>query len=203
MADTTTRIQELYVAYFGRPADYFGLQFWTTAVARTGDIGAIVSDFANSSEYRTMYGGLDNRVLVDTVYEHLFGRHAETAGIDYWSGLLNQNKVTFGDVVTAVADAAQGNDALVFNAKVEVATVFTNHLDQPYERLAYTGAVAAHTATVYLAAITDPATAGIAADPANIDALIATLSNGMQLPNSGDAVAHVVGVPDAAAPVHA
>lgn len=203
MADTNTEIQTLYVAYFNRPADYLGLQYYTAALAQNHSVSAITADFVNASEYQAMYGGLDNRALVDTVYEHLFGRHAETAGIDYWAPLLDQHKVTFGDVVTAVAAGATGNDALVFDAKVEVATVFTNHLDQLSERLAYTGAGAAQTVTAYLAAIVDPATAGTAENPVNIDALIAKLTNGVQLPNGDHALAHVVGVPDAVAAGHA
>lgn len=203
MADMTTQIQELYVAYFGRPADYFGLQYWSTFIAQGGSVAAMADNFANSSEYQTMYAGLDSRVLVDTVYEHLFGRHAETAGINYWSALLDQKAITLGDVVTAVADGAQGNDSLVFNAKLEVATVFTTHLDQVSERLAYSGTSANQTVSAYLAAIVDGATAGIAEEPTNIDALIAKLTDGIQLPNSDNAVAHLVGVPDAAPPVHA
>jgi hypothetical protein len=184
MADIDAQVQQLYVAYFGRPADYLGLQYWTKAAATTAGYTTMVNAFAQSDEYHAMYNGLDNRVLVDTVYEH-------------------QKNVTIGDVVTAVAAGAQGNDSVVFNAKVSVAELFTDHLDQAAERLAYNGSTANQMAADYLAAIKDPATAGIALEPTNIDALISKMTGGLQLPGVTGVEAQLVGVADAAAtPIH-
>jgi hypothetical protein len=204
MADTnTTLIQALYVAYFGRPADYAGLQYWTDAMAKTTSLSDIAIGFGNSAEYQATYSGMDASALIDTVYEHLFGRHAEAAGIAYWANLLSQNSVTVDDIVAAVAANTQGNDTLVFNAKVETATLFTSHLDQVPERVGYAGASANQLAAAYLATITDAATAAAAEDPANIDALIAKMTNVTQLPGGENVIAHLVGVPDVVPPVHA
>lgn len=200
MVDVPGQVQELYVAYFGRPADYLGLQYWSNVFATPGGYDQIVTAFSGSDEYKAKYGGMDNRVLVDTVYENLFGRHAESAGIDFWAGLLDNKAVTIGDVVTAVAGGAQGTDSVIFDAKVQVAELFTSHLDQIPERVAYSGSSANALVAAYLAAITDPASAGIAADPANVDALISKLTEGLQLPGVSGVAAHLVGVPDAALP---
>lgn len=203
MADLDAQVQQLYVAYFGRPADYFGLEYWTKTAATPAGYTTMINAFAQSDEYHAMYDGLDNRVLVDTVYQHLFGRHAESAGIDFWAQQLDQKNVTFGDVVTAVAAGAQGTDSVVFNAKVGVAELFTDHLDQSVERLSYSGSSANQLAADYLAAIKDPATAGIALEPANVDALIIKISNALQLPGVTSVEAQLVGVADAAAtPIH-
>lgn len=200
MVDVPGQVQELYVAYFGRPADYLGLQYWSNVFATPGGYDKIVNAFSASEEYTAKYGGMDNRVVVDTVYENLFGRHAERAGIDYWAGLLDNKTVTVGDVVTAVASGAQGTDSVVFDAKVQVAELFTSHLDQLAERVAYSGTSANALAAAYLAAIKDPASAGIAEDPANVDALISKMTEGLQLPGTSGVAAHLVGVPDAALP---
>ena len=203
MADLNAQVQQLYVAYFGRPADYLGLQYWTKTAATSAGYTTMVNAFAQSDEYHAMYDGQDNRVLVDTVYQHLFGRHAESAGIDFWAMQLDNKTVTIGDVVTAVAAGAQGTDSVVFNAKVGVAELFTDHLDQAAERLAYNGSTANQMAADYLAAIKDPATAGIALEPANVDALISKMTNGLQLPGVTGVEAQLVGVADGAAmPIH-
>lgn len=190
----STQVQELYVAYFGRPADYFGLQYWTKIAAMPAGQAQMVDAFAASAEYQNMVAGQDNRALVDTVYEQLFGRHAEPAGVDYWAGLLNSKMVTIADVVTAVAGGAQGLDGAVFGARVQTAALFTDHLDQTNERLAYTGANANAQAHDYLAAIKDEATAAYALDPANIDALIAQISAVLHTTGMDEPV-HLVGVP--------
>jgi len=203
MADINAQVQQLYVAYFNRPADYLGLQYWTKAAGTTAGHDTMVSSFSQSDEYHAMYDGMDSRVLVDTVYQNLFGRHAESAGIDFWAAQLDQKNVTIGDVVTAVAAGAQGTDSVVFNAKVGVAELFTDHLDQAAERLAYNGSSANQMAADYLAAIKDPATAGIALEPSNVDALISKITGGLQLPGATGVEAHLVGVANVAAtPLH-
>jgi hypothetical protein len=194
MAEITTQVQELYVAYFGRPADYFGLQYWTKMAATPSGYHDMVQAFATSAEYQVLVAGMDNRALVDAVYEHLFGRAAETAGIDYWAGLLDSKTISIGDVVTSVAGGAQGLDSFVYEAKVQTSEIFTDHLDQTNERLAYTGTFANALAHNYLAAINDEVSAAHALDPANIDALIAKISTVIYTAGVDESV-HLVGVP--------
>jgi hypothetical protein len=193
MAGLSTQIQDLYVAYFGRPADYFGLQYWTKIAATPSGFAEMVQAFATSAEYQGMVSGMDNRALVDAVYEHLFGRAAETAGVDYWAGLLDSKVISIADVVTSVAGGAQGLDSVVFQDKVQTAEIFTDHLDQANERLAYTGTNANTLAHDYLAAIKDEASAAYALDPANIDALIAKISTVIYTAGMEEPV-HLVGV---------
>jgi hypothetical protein len=194
MVDVPGQVQELYVAYFGRPADPAGLQFWSNVFATPGGYDTIVNAFSHSDEYKATVPNMDSRTLVDTVYEHVFGRHAETGGLDFWSGMLNKGAITIDDVVANVAASAQGSDSLVFDAKVDVATLFTSHLDTLAERVAYMGSSANAMAAAYLAAITDAASAATALDPANIDALISKMTEGHQLPETVSVDAHLIGV---------
>ena len=194
MAELTTQVQELYVAYFGRPADYSGLQYWTKTAATPSGYHDMVQAFATSAEYQVLVAGMDNRALVDAVYEHLFGRAAETAGVDYWAGLLDSKTISIADVVTSVAGGAQGLDSFVYEAKVQTSEIFTDHLDQANERLAYTGTFPNALAHNYLAAINDEVSAAHALDPANIDALIAKISTVTYTAGEDEPV-HLVGVP--------
>ena len=150
--------------------------------------------FATSAEYQVLVAGMDNRALVDAVYEHLFGRPAETAGVEYWAGLLDSKTISISDVVTSVAGGAQGLDSFVYQAKVQTSEIFTDHLDQTNERLADTGTFANALAHNYLAAINDGVSAAHALDPANIDALIATISTVIYTAGTEEPV-HLVGVP--------
>ena len=196
MVDLSTQVQELYVAYFGRPADVTGLDYWTGVAATQDGLAETVKAFAASAEYQAIVAGMDNRAVVDTVYEHLFGRHAEQAGVDYWAGMLDRQVITVSDVVTSIAGGAQGLDGIVFQAKVDTSKIFTDHLDQPYEMLAYSGAYANKPAHDYLALIKDEASAAYALDPANIDKLILSITDVMHAAGA-DEPAHLVGVPPA------
>lgn len=196
MADLNTQVQELYVAYLGRPADVSGLSYWTGIAATPDGLASTVKAFAGSAEYTGMVAGQDNRTLVDTVYEHLFGRHAELAGVDYWAGLLDSKVITMSDVVTAVAGGAQGLDGYVFEAKMQAAEIFTAHLDTPVEILSYSGESANKRAHDYLAAIQDEASAQKAVDPANIKMLIDRITDVLHTAGTEEPV-HLVGVPPA------
>lgn len=53
MPMTATQAQQLYVAYFNRPADTLGLAFWMTK-----DAASASASFAASTEYATTYAGM-------------------------------------------------------------------------------------------------------------------------------------------------
>ena len=86
MSSNTNNIQQLYVAYFGRPADATGLAYWETVVAaQDGSTTAVSAAFAASAEYTATFAGLSNDQIVNTIYNNLFHRDAEVAGLTYWS----------------------------------------------------------------------------------------------------------------------
>lgn len=180
MADNNTlAVQELYISYFSRPADYAGLSYWTNALANNPNaLQEMSRQFSVSQEYRDTYAGMDNRAKVIEVYDNLFSRQAEAAGIDYWANLLNTNQITIDNMVTKIADGAQGNDQFALNAKVAAAAVFTERLDLPNERTAYQGTAANKIAVDWIATIKDLQSAASAQDPGVIDGVITRIVNG-------------------------
>lgn len=200
MSIYTETIQKLYVAYFSRPADPGGLAYWERVVAdANGATAAVAAAFAASAEYKAAYGGKSSDLVVDTVYMNLFGRHAEVAGRDYWSDLLNRGLLTIDVVVTAIARGAQGSDMVAYNSKVSAATAFTAALDQPTESFAYTGASANAKAIAFLAAVTNATTGADAIVPVTLAAtvLVVTDTGSSQWPSNmetlGSRVERVVG----------
>lgn len=173
MAVDVIEIQKLYVAYFGRPGDPIGIDYWTDVLDDNGPTLADVSAwFAASQEYSGEYAGLNNRAIVTEVYDNLFGRAAETAGVDYWAGLMDRGVISIKDVVEHISEAAIGNDSVVFNGKVAAASLFAARLDRPAEMLAYSGQAANDIAMEFLATIRDLSSAANALDPAVVDGYI-------------------------------
>ncbi|MGB9109151.1 MAG: DUF4214 domain-containing protein [Telluria sp.] len=174
--DVKTEVEKLYVAYFSRPADVGGLNYWMNILSTDpGGYQKISASFAASQEYHDTYAGMDNAAIVNAVYTHLFGRPAESTGLNYWASLLNQHTITIDNVVTQVAAGAQGTDLFAYNAKVAVASAFTARMDTPAEQAAYTTMAAATIGIHYLEGVKDLQSAAAGMDPGNIDNSIAQI----------------------------
>ena len=172
MANYVNAMQQLYVAYYNRPADPAGLQFWTGVVeASGGNTAAVSAAFSSSQEYIDAYGGKDNRTVVNTVYHNLFGRDGEKAGVDYWAAALDSKIVSVADVVTAIASGAVGADLAAYNNKVKFATAFTEALNLHPEQAAYNGKEALAQAKKLTSAVTTDTSLSTAL--ANMDAMTA------------------------------
>ena len=173
MAIAELDIQELYVAYFNRPADVAGLDYWKDALDTNPDaLNEMSRNFSTSQEYRDTFAGMDSRSVVSEVYMNLFGRSAEAAGVDYWAGMLDNNMITIDNVVTQIADGAKGQDEIAFMGKIAAATLFTDRLDEPDEMAAYKGDAANDIAAQFLATIKDLSSAADALDTDVVDAWI-------------------------------
>jgi hypothetical protein len=159
MALSTTQVQEAYVAFFNRPADLAGLNFWTTTNLSQQ---AMMTQFAASPEYTAMYAGLTNTQIVDKIYVNLFGHHADMAGLLWWTNNLDTHADTVAEVAYNIGViGAQGTDATAFADKVVAATDFTNALTVP-EAVAYAGANGPAFGSAYLASVHDAGSLGAA-----------------------------------------
>jgi S-layer protein len=152
-----TQIQQLYVAYFNRPADTAGLQYWTDVVEKQGaPLSTVSGVFATTTEYQDTYRGMNNAEVVNQVYMNLFGRAAEAEGQAYWTDLLDRHAITIDNVVTTVAAGARGSDNVAYRNKVTAASTFTSAaLGDAAKALGYTGDAANRVLKDFLSAITD------------------------------------------------
>ncbi|MBV8667051.1 MAG: DUF4214 domain-containing protein [Burkholderiaceae bacterium] len=122
----TAQVEALYVAYFNRPADGAGLNYWNAALAANGgNLGVVSSAFSTSSEYLAKYANMSAAQVVNTVYLNLFGHGADPAGLSYWSNLLGNGSLHIADIVTDVAGGAQGSDLTAYQNQITAASAFT------------------------------------------------------------------------------
>ncbi|MBY0241036.1 MAG: DUF4214 domain-containing protein [Burkholderiaceae bacterium] len=118
MKPTATEIQQLYIAYFNRPAEPEGLQYWT-GVDATQD--SIAASFATSPEFTQRYAGISHKEMVKALYHNLFGRAGDADGVTYWSGLLDSGAVKTDHVALALLRGAHGGDSAVLANKAALA----------------------------------------------------------------------------------
>lgn len=181
----TQAIQKLYVAYFNRPADAAGLQYWeTVAASQNGELTQISSAFSKSAEYIAAYAGKTSAEVVSQVYSNLFGRTAEPGGLAYWAPLLNRGAITVDSVVTAVAGGALGADAVAYAQKVNAATVFTNNLNTPERNESYNGDAALSVAKAFIATVRNIDTYNQAISSANLNNYFNQLNTAYKLGKS-------------------
>jgi hypothetical protein len=151
------QVELLYVAYFGRAGDPVGVQFWIDNLAGgIQSIEDIAKDFARQDESIHQYQFLETPSIanqavredfVNSIFNNLFNRQADAAGLAYWTGQLATYQQTLtgvalaeavGAFVLAVAKGAQNdanhnggtddNDATTLANKVAVAAYFTDHI---------------------------------------------------------------------------
>ena len=179
-------VQELYVAYFGRPADYFSLQNFDQALSNAGAptdaaglvaayqtnaaVKTLIDAFGTSTESTTLYSGTTND-FVNAVFKDLFNRTANPAGLSFWSHAIDSHQVSMGLAALAILEGAQQNssaqgliDQQTIANKVTVAESFTMTLGELTSQIvAYHGPVAAEDARLMLAGV------GATTNTANFD----------------------------------
>jgi len=181
---TSTQLQELYVAYFGRAADPTGLDYWT-------EVGVSQAAFAANmyaqNEFTSVYGSKSVEAQVNQIYKNLFDREADVTGLTYWTQQINLGNLQVAEIATHLIFAAQNNSGSEADK-----TALTNRTNAA---VAYTAEVKKTTAGIlaYQAQSTDPWIAGsniataitylsgidgtTASDAAGITASVATITS--------------------------
>ncbi len=119
-------LQKVYIAYYGRPADPDGQDYWAARLAdANGNLSQIIMAFGTSNEFTMRYGGLTNDQLIDTIYQQMFSRNPDEAGKAFYLDKLNRGLMTLQSITLDVLNGAQNSDSITINNKLEVANYFT------------------------------------------------------------------------------
>ena len=146
-------LEKAYIAYYGRPADPAGLAFWVDAVNKTGSVTNMVNLFGNSDEYHNLYSHSSSTDVVTSLYQHLFNRAPEAAGLNFWASNLDAGKLTLANVAYELVNGAQSTDLTILNEKIAAATTFTAALDTQHEVDLYSNDLSALNARKWLSTI--------------------------------------------------
>jgi hypothetical protein len=184
---TEEQITLLYVAYFGRAPDPDGLNHWVDNVNNGLSLLAVAGSFAQQAEAIAEYPFLDGFInsqslredFINDIYQNLFGRPADPAGLAYWEAALEHFQSTLagdalalaiGQFVVTVALGAQGTDAEAVLAKVEVAHYITEQL--VIEDVPFNATIAEESKDL----IADTTAANVEPQKAAVDALLDTIN---------------------------
>lgn len=125
-------VQEFYLAYFGFPADPGGLDFWAQKLDNSDDLTALLSEFGGANSFLDQYGELENDALINSLYQELFNRDADSQGLAFYLGRLESGEATLTSVAKQIIDGAKngGDDATIFDNKVAVANCITDYIER-------------------------------------------------------------------------
>ncbi len=189
-------VHQLYISYFGRPADRQGLANFKAQLAALNSpldiqglnqayqtkpaLRALVDSFGASAESAALYPG-DNTALVTAIYKNILNRTPDAEGLAFWAGAINRGTLTKANASLSIMAGAMNNtstqgkvDAALINRKVLVSVDF-NQLLEWANSDAYRGAAAAAQARDLLASVT-PTTDTIAFY-ARVKEVVNTLGN--------------------------
>ncbi|OYW64122.1 MAG: hypothetical protein B7Z40_14175, partial [Bosea sp. 12-68-7] len=149
-------IQGVYLALFGRPADPVGLAFFNQATNNGANLTAI-GDLSASAEYQTRFTGQSSTQIITSIYQSLFNREPDLAGLTFFATALANGTLTINNIAIAIFDGAQGSDITIRDLKVDAANAFTAQLDTVAEINGYVGTAAAQSAAAFIATVTTTA----------------------------------------------
>jgi trimeric autotransporter adhesin len=163
---TTAQIQEIYVGLLGRAADAEGLAYWKAEI--DGGVLTIEQLRANivneQPEWQSGLGTLSREDLVKALYDSMFNRAPEAAGLEYWT-TGGGSGVNADQLVVAFTKAASTTDRATLDNKTTAATYYTES-GVEYDKAEAAAAVAD----------VDSTTASVTASQAATDALKPTLT---------------------------
>lgn len=137
----TARLQQFYIGYYGRPADPAGLAYWLGQAngAYYNQDSKLAAAFGSTdqAEFRALYTQTPTvESFIVRVYQNLFGREPDTAGLLYFNGLYREYTTTQklsadaarAVLIARVIDGASGTDRVAMNNKVNLASAFTDEI---------------------------------------------------------------------------
>lgn len=176
-ADYANEVQQLYIAYFGRPADPGGLANFEAQLLKLGapiDIGDLAADyktnsgiaslidsFGLSAESQALYGNGTTTQFVDTIFNNVLGRQPASSGQSFWVSAIDSGQTSKGDAALSIMAGAFANqstqaglDVDLINNRVSVAASFTGEVSSLSATASYAGSAAAQSARQLLAGVT-------------------------------------------------
>lgn len=105
-------LARLYWAFFLRPPDTGGMNYWTNQLTNGRTLAQVAAQFATSSEFATAYGSLGSSAFVTKIYQNIFERNPDPGGLAFWTKQLDTKKRTRGEVMVSFSESSEGRRRL-------------------------------------------------------------------------------------------
>ncbi len=128
------KVQQMYVAYYGRPGDPAGVDYWASVldVAESTGGSLDVNQFGESQEFLDGIGGPDNDTAdqVTILFQQMFNRIPDRDGLAFWVNAIDTGSITLAQSALAIVEGAQNEDAIILANKVAGAVYYTEEVTE-------------------------------------------------------------------------
>ncbi|GEM_PF-3109139 len=119
---TTENVTKLYIATFDRAPDKAGIEYWVEL--SNLNLEQIAQSFFDQPETKQKYpDGYTTENFVKAIYNNLFGRDPDKAGLDYWVKELDSGKISKPTFILAVVNGALADDKQLLDNKTVVGLI--------------------------------------------------------------------------------
>ena len=134
-------LQKLYIAYFGRPGDPSGINYWLTHSSELLTLKQISNELSRQEEY-IQYIATDKSFesQLNKLYMNLFSRKADFDGLNYWLNMVDNENYQFSDIVynllisneipTSINTEQTKEDWIILENKILAAEIFTQQISK-------------------------------------------------------------------------
>ena len=139
MGINSEQIQKLYIAYFGRPADPSGVQYWlnnTSEITQLRDISCALSTQLEYKKSIVFVNPIDFQI--NQFYINLFGRKADFEIINEWLEFIDKGSHSLSDLISDLIlcktddksniSLQEKKDLKTLNSKLIAANLFTDEV---------------------------------------------------------------------------
>ncbi|MBA2496766.1 MAG: DUF4214 domain-containing protein [Acidimicrobiia bacterium] len=121
-------VARLYQAYFLRPPDPGGLDYWVGVMRSGSSITRVSAAFAGSPEFISRYGALSHRDFVDRIYRNVLGRAPDPGGLAYWVDQLTSGARDRGSVMVGFSESTE--NVRTTGSRITVTLTYLGMLDR-------------------------------------------------------------------------
>ena len=136
-----TELQKLYIAYFGRPGDPSGINYWLSQSISNESLTLkkISYELSLQEEYiQNILNDSSFESQINRFYINLFGRKSNFNGLNYLLNMINKQKYKISDIVYFLLYENRANeffefsqlekDLFILDNKVFAAKIFTQQI---------------------------------------------------------------------------
>ena len=135
------KLQILYIAYFGRPGDPSGINYWLSRSKELFTIKEISNELSRQDEY-TKFRALDKSLefKINNVYLNLFNRKVDFDSLNYWVKMADNQDYKISDIICelvfkekksySIPLEQEKKDIYILNNKILAAELFTKQISQ-------------------------------------------------------------------------
>tara|TARA_Y100001968_G_scaffold180071_1_gene164942 strand:- start:859 stop:2238 length:1380 start_codon:yes stop_codon:yes gene_type:complete len=135
----STELQKLYIAFFGRPCDPSGMNYWQSKLNEKVNLVDIAKSLSIQDEYKQNFSNSSSvEFKINQLYSNLFSRKADFDSLNYWSQKIKKDELNIYDLVLILIlkknDKEKQNNNLssedfaILEKKVKAAELFTDQI---------------------------------------------------------------------------